>query len=88
MNATLDFVLEEIIDEAMAFDAGFSGKGTGDDEDAKMTFPRAWRASMPCVKFRLVDDVEPCRAKLDHQLFAKAFGNGHSVLLSLTVNTI
>jgi hypothetical protein len=40
------------------------------------------------VKLRLVDDVEPCWAKLDHQLFAKAFGNGHSVLLSLIVNTI
>jgi hypothetical protein len=40
------------------------------------------------VKFRLVDDVEPGRAKLNDQLFAKAFGNGHSVLLSLTVNTI
>ena len=88
MNAAADLVFEKIVDEAVALDTRFPRKGAGDNKDAKVAFSRAGRTPMSGVKLGLVDNVESRRAKLHHQFFAKALGNGHSVLLSFTVDTI
>jgi hypothetical protein len=39
------------------------------------------------MKLGFIDDVEPRRTKLHHQLFTKTLSNGHSVLLSLIADT-
>ena len=47
MDAALQFVLQKVVDEAMALDARLPGKSLGDDEDAEMAFARSGRVRWP-----------------------------------------
>lgn len=80
MDASCQFVLDEIIDEPVALESRFSRKDIGNDENAKMAFARTGRVAMSGVKFGLVDDVKPRRLQPDHELFAKSATNGHLFL--------
>ena len=81
MDTASKFILEKLVDETMAFDAGLAGKDFGHHKDAKVALAGAGRIAMTGVKLGLVDDVEPRRPQSDHQLFSKSACNGHLFLV-------
>ena len=61
MDAGLEFVGQDLIDEALAGDSGLALEGGGDDIDAEVRLAAGAVAGMALVLLRFVDDLDAFR---------------------------